>query len=405
VRLHLDHGRVAEAVRQYAACAEALRRELQVEPAPETTALWREALARGAARGPPAAASSPDGDVAGEHKQATALAVALAPGPGAPPDPEELEALLEAEVRGIVEVIRRHGGLALRASAEGISAVFGAPHALEDHAARACRAALDAFAGAAEKGPPDAVGLGIGLDSGEVVLRGEGAEEAVVTQQRGGRVFGPCLQRAARVAAAGVPGRVAAAEATASLARGRIRFAAAGTLPSDPGAPPLPLFRPEGANRPGEAGRTAAEGGLVEREAELAALSAAIGPVAQGGGGRLVALVGGAGVGKSRLVREFAARALPAGWRAITVAADPQSSDAAYATIQALLRAYFDLGEDAAGAADATALRERVGAALRTLDPGLAERAAVPLLALLHAAPAEDAAWAALEPAQRRWRR
>jgi tetratricopeptide (TPR) repeat protein len=248
------------------------------------------------------------------------------------------------------------------------------------------------------------VGLGIGLDSGEVVLRGEGAEEAAATQQRGGRVFGPCLQRAARVAAAGAPGRVAATEATASLARGRIRFAAAGTLPSDPGAPPLPLFRPEGANRPGEAGRTAAEGGLVEREAELAALSAAIGPVAQGGGGRLVALVGEAGVGKSRLVREFAARALPAGWRAITVAADPQSSDAAYATIEALLRAYFDLGEDAAGAADATALRERVGAALRTLDPGLAERAAVPLLALLHAAPAEDAAWAALEPAQRRRR-
>ncbi|MFC7544179.1 AAA family ATPase [Siccirubricoccus deserti] len=385
LRLHLDHGRAAEAVRQYTACAGILSRELQVEPGPETVALWREALAQGAAREPPAA---PEGDAAaGERKQATALAAVLTPGSGAPADPEELEALLDAAARRAAEVIRRHGGRILRAVPEGISAVFGAPHALEDHATRACRTALDLLAAGA-----DAAWLGIGLDSGEVVLHGEGAEH-------GARIFGSCLQRAARIATAVGPGRVAATEATAALARGRLRFTPAAPLPPDPGGSPLPLFRPDGPARPGDMGRLAAEGELVERAAELAALSAAIEPVAVGGG-RLVALVGEAGVGKSRLVREFIVRTLPPGWRVVRAAADPQTSDTAYATVAALLRDDFRLGEDAAGAAAAA----QIAAALRALDPGFAEQAVVPLLALLNLAPATDAGWASLEPARRRRR-
>jgi DNA-binding SARP family transcriptional activator len=392
LRLHLDHGRTAEAVRQYTACAGILRRELQVEPGPETVALWREALARGAIREPPAA---PEGDAAtGERKLATALALVLTPGPGAPADPEELEALLQAAALRAAEPIRRHGGRILRAAPEGISAVFGAPHALEDHAARACRAALDLLA--AEAPRPDAVGLGLGLDSGEVVLHGEGAEPG---EERGARIFGACLQRAARIAAAGGPGSLAATEATAALARGRLRFVPAVALPAGPGGAPLPLFRPDGTARPGDAGPRAAESELVERGAELAALSSAITPVAAGGG-RLVALVGEAGVGKSRLVREFASRTLPGGWRVVRAAADPQTSDTAYATVAALLRDYFGLGEEAVGAAEAA----RIGAALRALDPGFADQAMVPLLALLHVAPTTDEGWASLEPARRRRR-
>ena len=230
--------------------------------------------------------------------------------------------------------------------------MFGVPHALEDHAARACRAALDMLAAAGTQ----PVGLGLGLDSGEVLLHGEARATAA---ERGGRIFGPCLQRAARIAAAGGAGRITATHrATAALARNRIRFAAAAALSLDPETPPLPLFRPTGANWPGAEGRPATEGEMVEREAELAALSAAISPVAQGSG-RLVALVGEAGVGKSRLVREFLARALPEGWLAVMAAADPQSSDVAYSTVAALLRAYFELDEEVGGA-----LGDRLGVAL-----------------------------------------
>ena len=384
-RLHLDHGRAADAVRQLAACAGILRRELQVEPGPQTMALWREALACG-----PPAVAGPAGDAAGERKQATALAVALTPGPGSLADPEDLEALLDAAARRAVEVIRRHGGLVLRASAEGIAAVFGAPHALEDHAARACRAALTCSR------PPGRSRLAwasasIPARSCCMAKPGRRRRSAAKDLRPLPAAGGAHRRRGRRGADHGDRGDRGAGAQPDPLRCG------GGAVPG-PKTPPLPLFRPTGANRPGAEGRPATEGEMVEREAELAALSAAISPVAQGSG-RLVALVGEAGVGKSRLVREFLARALPEGWLAVMAAADPQSSDVAYSTVAALLRAYFELDKEVVGA-----LGDRLGAALRALDPDFADQAIRPLLALLHGAPAEDDGWAALEPAQRRRR-
>jgi DNA-binding SARP family transcriptional activator len=377
IRLHLDHGRAAEAVRRYDACAELLRHELQVEPGPELAALRREALARG--RSAPGAP-----EAGGERKQATAIAMAFAPAAGAPSDPEDLEVLLGDMARRAAEALREQGGHVLRASVEGVAAVFGAPVALEDHAARACHAALAVLRALAPGQARGAVGVAGALDSGEVLLRG-------------GTVFGTCLQRAARIAAMAPTGAVVATEATVALTRGRFHVARAEPVPLDPAAPALPLYRLEGA-RAWEYGPIGPDRGFVERQPELAAIAAAIAPV-EHGAGRLVALVGEAGVGKSRLVREFIARALPPGWRAVLAGADPQSADVAYSSIAGLLRGYFGItGEDTT-----ETVRQRVMAAVRALDPGLAPLVDAPLLALFDAQePGPD--WTALEPAQRRRR-
>ncbi|HYF07211.1 MAG TPA: AAA family ATPase [Acetobacteraceae bacterium] len=393
MRLHLDHGHAAEAVRHYTACAEILRRELQVEPGAEIQALWREAMARGSARG--TRALGPGAEQVGERKQVTALAVALFASRARSADPEDLEALLAAAAREAAAVLRRHGGLVLRASPEGLSAVFGAPQALEDHATRACLAAIELCQDALLRHQVDAVGLGVGLDSSEVVLH---AERGDVPAEHA-RIFGPCLQRATRLAGAVGAGEIATTEATRALTRGRIRFRPAGVLALEPGGLSVPLHRPEGTARP--PGPSGAEGALVEREAELASLAEAVGAAGRGEG-RLLALVGEAGVGKSRLVREFVSAVIPKGWHVIVAAADPQSSDAAYATIASLLRAYFEIGDDITR--DPGALRTRIARRLTTLDPGFAETALVPLLALLGAPALEDDRWAALEPAQRRRR-
>ena len=375
IRLHLDEGRLVEVARQYAACADLLRRELQVEPGPEMAALRREALARQPAQLPIAAEATN-----GERKQVTAFAASLAPGPGTPPDLEDLQLLLEAAARRVVEAVRAHGGQVLRFSAEGVSAAFGAPLALEDHALRACRAALTALA-AAQDGDRT-IALGIGLESAEVLMRS-------------GALSGPAMQRAACLAASAVPGTAVATEATMALTRGRMRFAATGALPSDIEPPGPPVYRLE-APAPAEGALPTAVGGFIERRAELDALATALAPT-ELGSGRLVAIVGEAGVGKSRLVREFMARSLPRHWRAITYAADIQFADVAYAAVAGLMRAYFGIaeGEDAKG------VRARVAAAVQVLTlPPAVLRA---LLALFGSPATEaDPAWVALEPMQRR---
>jgi len=378
IRMHLDEGRPAEAARQYAACADLLLRELQIEPGPEIMALRREALARQPAA--PIAADATDG----ERKQVTAFAASLAPGLGTPPDLEDLEPMLDAAARRVADAVRAHGGQVLRCSAEGVLAAFGAPVALEDHAVRACRAALAALTSTQDG--DRVVGLGIGLDSAEVLLRS-------------GALSGPALQRAARLAASAVPGTAVVSEASMALTRGKMRFAETEHLQSDSAPPGPPLFRLEAAANAEGAPLTAAVG-FVERQAELDALATALAPT-ELGSGRLVAIVGEAGVGKSRLAREFVAGRLPRNWRAIAYAADTQFSDVAYAAVAGLMRAYF--GIDHGG--DAKIVRERVVGAVQAL--ALAPAVTEALLALLggSAATAEaDPTWAVLEPAQRRRR-
>ncbi|WP_170979257.1 AAA family ATPase [Roseomonas sp. HF4] len=376
IRLHLDEGRPAEAARQYAACADMLHRELQVEPGPELAALRREALGRTSV--PPPVVAEAAGD---ERKLITALAASLLPGPSAPVDPEDLEPLLEAAARRVSAAVRANGGHLLRASSEGVLAAFGAPLALEDHGLRACHAALAVLAVA--EGSDGAVTFGVGLDSAEALLRG-------------GALSGPPLQRAVRLAAA-APGAVVATEATVALTRGRMRFAPTGSPPADAAQPGAALYRLEGpASAP--PAPTASPAGFVERRVELDALAAALVP-AEKGSGRLVAVVGEAGVGKSRLVREFLAGALPSHWRAIAYGADSQSTEIAHAAVAGLMRAYFGLAEED----EAKIVRARVTAVAQVL--GLTPAVTEALLALLGGAAAEaNSAWAVLEPAQRRRR-
>ena len=158
----------------------------------------------------------------------------------------------------------------------------------------------------------------------------------------------------------------------------------------------MPLYRPQrviarGRHAPGRLRQ------FVGRDAEMTALAAAL-HQAEAGSGQLVAIVGEAGIGKSRLVQEFLTTVVPPAWRSISAAGDPLLLDSAYLPIAGLLRSYFGLSEDTAS----ETVRRSVERTMRALDPDLAG-AIVPLLSLLDATPL-DPAWGALEPSQRRRR-
>ena len=234
-------------------------------------------------------------------------------------DPEEAQALLDGVIRLMMDAVHRYEGTVNRLMGDGLMAMFGAPVAHEDHAVRACYAALamqEAIRAYADEAR-DAYGVRsearVGLSSGEVVVRADQRRPA-----HGLHGDGPDRP----------PGLAdGAACASAGTAPDRRRDAGAGG-----GVRPGPLARAgpgQGARRsrsrstscsgPGAARtrlQAAAARGLtrfVGRDAEMAALHAALERAASGHG-QIVALVGEPGVGKSRLVWELTHSHRTDGW-------------------------------------------------------------------------------------------
>jgi hypothetical protein len=200
-------------------------------------------------------------------------------------------------------------------------------------------------------------------------------------------VFGLAPQRASLLAARDDAPAVVATDAVRALTRGRLAFAACGTgAPGQDGAAALfepigPAGGPIGGATSAPAGDFAAEGAgdFVGRESEIESLAAACAE-AEAGDGRLVAVMGEPGVGKSRLVREFVARRLPRGWRAAVTGADPQFVESAYHPIRRLLAGFFGDGGGPAGATGTEATRVETTLARLGL---LGSAVAAPLRALL----------------------
>ena len=376
MRLHLDHGRPAAALRQYSEAAVILRQRLDAAPCKELEAARQEARMRAA---PPEVSTGEDG----ERKHATAVALALWPAAGMANDSEEIQSRIEAAAAEAAALVRAAGGQVVYSTLDGLLGVFGIPAALEDHAARACRAVL-AIRDRLSDSRHASVGVRLALDSGELVLRPDATG--------GTAVFGVALQRAGRIASLPDAPPVAATAVTRDLARGRFAFAAHGDAVLAPGEFPVALFRPIG---PADQMSEQIVSGFVGRGRELAAIIDAC-RVASTGDGQLVAIVGEPGIGKSRLVREFIATALPVGWRAIAAGTDPQLGEAAYYPVRRLLHAFFGL----AGTSGATAIRARVETALARLG---ATVALPPILSLMDYEPT-DAGWTRLDPDTRRRR-
>src|SRR5277367_6304948 len=201
-------------------------------------------------------------------------------------------------------VVQRYGSTVAQWTGDGIMAVFGAPIALEDHAVRACLAALgvqeEATRLAVDVGERDGIDLRlrVGLNSGEVIAGEMGSG------QFGYATVGEQVGMAQRMESVAPPGGVMLSASTARLVEG------AATL-SDP-----ELVQIKGADKPVPARRLLsmaerpalgrAESNLVGRRWELSAIESLL-DRAVGGHGPVVTLVGSPGIGKSRLVREMAA--------------------------------------------------------------------------------------------------
>src|SRR5215207_4269278 len=223
-------------------------------------------------------------------------------------DPEDARALLEPAVRAMIDAVHRFEGTVCRVMGDGVMALFGAPLAHEDHAARAAYAALTMqeairrYGEVARERDGVEVLARVGLNSGEVVV-GAISNDLYVEYS----AIGPTTHLAARMEQLAVPGTVRLTGETLRLVDGLVETRSLGKIPVKGLPEPIEAFELIGAGPTRRRFQAAAARGLtpfVGRQAELDALQRALG-LAQDGHGQVVAPGGEPGVGKSRLLYEF----------------------------------------------------------------------------------------------------
>jgi class 3 adenylate cyclase/tetratricopeptide (TPR) repeat protein len=307
-------------------------------------------------------------------------------------DPEQALHRLEPVIEEMIRAVQRYGGTVCRTQGDGILALFGAPQAYEDHAVRACYAAWalqEAVSGLGEA----AVQTRVGLNSGEVVVRSLGHELSLEYD-----VVGSAAHLASRIEQLAHPGTAWMSATTARLARGFIQVNAKGWCDIKGLSSPVELFELAGTQGQTRWQARVSVSNLVAfvgRDAETRMLADAL-DRAKGGRGQIVAIVGEAGMGKSRLVHEFLQAQNPAS--SLSAGAMPHDSNASYRLIAGMLRTWLSVGDHDSQAA----IDEKLIQVLSALGPRSALDIA-PFRFLLDL-PVDGAGWVELDAAQRRIR-
>ena len=339
----------------------------------------------------------------GERKQVTVLFADLKGSMEllADRDPEEARQLLDPVLERMMAAVHRYEGTVNQIMGDGIMALFGAPIAHEDHAVRACYAALAMqtalrrYSDEVRRAQGLAVHFRVGLNAGEVVVRAISNDLHMDYS-----AIGQTVHLAARMEQLATPGSILLTAATLRLVEGVVRVHALGPIPVKGLAEPVEVFELVGASAIRRRLQASAVRGLtrfVGRETEIETLTQAL--VRAGTGhGQVIAVLGEAGVGKSRLVYEFLQSYRTQGWRVLESASVSYGKATPYCPVIDLLKRYAHVDEHD----DTRTIRAKVTGHVLTLDETLQEALSA-LLSLLEALP-EDSPFLRLEPPQRRQR-
>ena len=314
-------------------------------------------------------------------------------------DPEAAQQLLDPAIQLMMDAVHRFEGTVNQVLGDGIMALFGAPIAHEDHALRACYAAL-AMQAAMQPTTEEVrrtrgleLRMRVGLNSGEVVVRAIGNDLHMDYS-----AVGETTHLAARMEQMATPGSIRLTPSTLGLVEGLVQVNALGPVPVKGLPDPVDVFELVGASALRRRLQAAAARGLtrfVGRQPELAALHQALAQAAAGHG-QVAALVGEAGVGKSRLAYEFVHAHPTQGWLVLESASVSYGKATPYFPVIDLLKRYCHLEEPD----DPRTVRAKVTGQVLTLDEVLQDTLPA-LLFLLEVLP-DDSPFRQLDPPQRR---
>jgi class 3 adenylate cyclase/tetratricopeptide (TPR) repeat protein len=314
-------------------------------------------------------------------------------------DPEAAQQLLDPALQRMMDAVHRFEGTVNQVLGDGIMALFGAPIAHEDHALRACYAALAmqttmrTYTEAVRRSRGLELRMRVGLNAGEVVVRAIGNDLHMDYS-----AVGETTVLAARMEQTATPGTIRLPASTLRLVEGLVQVTALGPVPVKGLEEPVEVFELVGASHLRRRLQAAAARGLtpfVGRQPELEALHQALAQAATGHG-QVVALVGEAGVGKSRLAYEFVHAHPTQGWLVLESASVSYGKATPYFPVIDLLKRYCHLEDQD----DPRTVRAKVTGQVLTLDAALQDTLPA-LLSLLEVLP-DDSPFRQLDPPQRR---
>ena len=343
------------------------------------------------------------GALEGERKQVTVLFADMKGSMEllADLDPEEARKVLDPVLTLMMDAVHRYEGTVNQVLGDGIMALFGAPLAHEDHAVRACFAALrmqDSVKRFAEetKRPADIpLQIRVGVNSGEVVVRSIGSDLHMDYT-----AVGQTTHLAHRMEQLAAPGSVLITAGTLRLVEGYVVTKPLGPRQVKGLEAPIETYDVVGIGPVRSRLHAAAARGLtrfVGRDLELAQLHEALRKAAARQG-QVVAVLGEAGVGKSRLFWEFAHSRRARKWLILESRSVSYGKPIPYLPVIDLLRAYFHLD----GRDDPGRIRQKVTDKVLALDAQMAP--SLPALLSLLDVPTDDVTWERLDPPERRRR-
>jgi class 3 adenylate cyclase len=250
--------------------------------------------------------------------------------------PERLREIMAELVNITAAIVKRYGGTVDKFTGDGIMAVFGAPVALEDHAFRACLAALGVQDEAKRLAVEvhDRYGvelqLRVGLNSGQVIA-GE-----VGSRSLGYTTIGEQVGLAQRMESVAPPGGVMLSTSTARLVDDVAHLGESEMVQIKGADEPVAAQRLLGMGD-GHRAVGRAESNLVGRRWEMSAVEGLL-DRAIDGHGAVVTVVGSPGIGKSRMVREVAAMAAARGVEVFTAFCESHTTNIPFHVVARLLR-------------------------------------------------------------------
>jgi len=314
-------------------------------------------------------------------------------------DPEDARKLLDPVLQTMMAAVRQYDGTVNQVMGDGIMALFGAPLAHEDHAVRACYAAVrmrDAvreYAGQLPPGVRDSVQIRVGLNSGHVVVRSIASD-----LQMDYTAVGQTTHLASRMEQMARPNTIMATRSCVRMAEGYVAVKPLGQQTVKGLAEPIEVYEITGVGSARSRLDTAIGRGLsrfVGRDAELEQLQREL-MTAAGGHGQVVAIIGDPGTGKSRLIYELARSEATRDWLFLETAAVSYGTSTPYRPVMELLRSYFGME----GCDERADLRDHVAARLTALDPNLVRL--LPVFVALLGIADPGAEWRRLAASQRR---